>query len=245
MNIYPAIDILNGKAVRLLQGRAEDATVYGDPLEMAHRWISAGATWLHIVDLDGAFEGDPKNRGIVRHIARSFPETQIQLGGGIRGMEVLEDAFDAGVARAVLGTSLVNNWEFAGEALRRYRDRIVLGIDARDSLVKVAGWAEETYIDAISLAHRMEEDFGAERVIYTDISRDGALTGHNIEATRAMIRGTGLQVIASGGVATIDDLRALAALREPRLDGVIVGKALYEGHIAIEDALSAAPPRTS
>jgi phosphoribosylformimino-5-aminoimidazole carboxamide ribotide isomerase len=238
MNIYPAIDILNGKAVRLLQGKAENATVYGDPVEMAHRWIAAGATWLHIVDLDGAFEGDPRNRGIVRRIAQTFPEVHVQLGGGIRSMEALEEVFDAGVARAVLGTSLVTDTTFAGEALRKYPDRVVMGIDARDSLVKVAGWAEETYIDAISLAQRLAEDFGARMVIYTDIARDGALTGHNIEATRAMIQGTNLEVIASGGVATIDDLYALSNLYEPRLNGVIVGKALYEGRIAIEEALA-------
>jgi phosphoribosylformimino-5-aminoimidazole carboxamide ribotide isomerase len=245
MIVYPAIDILNGKAVRLLQGRAEDATVYGEPVEMAHRWVSAGASWIHIVDLDGAFEGDPRNRGIVRHIASSFPEVQIQLGGGIRDMESLEDVLEAGVARAVLGTSLVTQPAFAGEALRRYRDRIALGIDARNSLVKVAGWAEETYIEAISLARRLEQDFGAKIVIYTDISRDGALTGHNVEATRAMIQGTGLQVIASGGVAALEDLQALAELREPRLNGVIVGKALYEGRMSIEEALAVGPHKTS
>jgi phosphoribosylformimino-5-aminoimidazole carboxamide ribotide isomerase len=244
MTVYPAIDILNGKAVRLLQGRAEDATVYGDPLEMAHRWISAGASWLHIVDLDGAFDGEPRNREIVRRIAGSFPQARIQLGGGIRDMESLEDVFESGVTRAVLGTSLVAQPAFAGEALRRYGDRVVLGIDARDSMVKVAGWAEETFIDAISLARRLEVDFGAKMVIYTDISRDGALTGHNVEATRAMIQGTGLHVIASGGVATLNDLHALAELREPRLDGVIVGKALYEGHIVIEEALAIGPRKS-
>src|SRR5688572_3657903 len=238
MNIYPAVDILNGQAVRLRQGRKEDVTVYGLPLEMAQRWKRAGAEWLHVVDLDGAFEGSPRNHASIAEIAANMPQLKIQVGGGMRSMSALEQAFAAGVWRAVLGTSAVNDAGFVKEALKRYGERIAIGIDARDGIARVSGWTEDSKVNAVELARRIEGE-GAKRVIYTDIARDGVLVGPNIPALQQMINGTGLEVIASGGVSIIDDVRALHEMREPRLDGVIIGKALYEGVVRLEDALRA------
>jgi len=238
MNIYPAVDILNGQAVRLRQGRKEDVTVYGRPLEMAQRWARAGAEWLHVVDLDGALEGSPRNHASIAEIAAAIPVLKLQIGGGMRSMQALDQAFQAGVRRAVLGTSAVTDSAFVKEALKRWGDRIAIGIDARDGIAKVSGWTEDSKVGAIELARRLE-GAGATRVIYTDISRDGVLVGPNIPALRQMIDGTGLQVIASGGVSQIDDVRALSEIKVPRLEGVIIGKALYEGHVSLEDALQA------
>jgi len=236
MNIYPAVDILKGQAVRLKQGRADDVTVYGQPLEMAQRWFNAGAQWLHVVDLDGAFGGAPANHDIVAQIARALPKLRVQVGGGIRSMSVIESLFEAGVQRAVLGTSAVNDPKFTSEALKRYGDRIAIGIDARDGIARVSGWTETSQISAIDLARKLEQE-GARLVIYTDISRDGVLVGPNTESLKQMIDGTGLNVIASGGVSKLEDVRTLAAIRHSRLDGVIIGKALYEQLLTLEEAL--------
>jgi len=236
MNIYPAVDILKGKAVRLKQGRADDVTIYGQPLEMAQRWFKAGAQWLHVVDLDGAFGGAPANHDIIAQIARYLPKLRVQVGGGIRSMAVIESLFAAGVQRAVLGTSAVNDPKFTGEALKRYGDRIAIGIDARDGIARVSGWTETSKIGAIDLARKLEQE-GARLVIYTDISRDGVLVGPNTESLKQMIDGTSLNVIASGGVSKLEDVRTLAAVRHSRLDGVIIGKALYEQLLTLEEAL--------
>jgi phosphoribosylformimino-5-aminoimidazole carboxamide ribotide isomerase len=236
MNIYPAVDILKGKAVRLKQGRADDVTIYGQPLEMAERWFNAGAQWLHVVDLDGAFGGAPANHDIIAQISRAFPKLRVQVGGGIRSMAVIENLFAAGVQRAVLGTSAVNDPSFTGEALKRYGDRIAIGIDARDGIARVSGWTETSQIGAIDLARKLEQE-GARIVIYTDISRDGVLVGPNTESLKQMIDGTGLNVIASGGVSKLEDVRTLAAIRHSRLDGVIIGKALYEQLLTLEEVL--------
>lgn len=236
MKIYPAVDILNGQAVRLRQGRKEDVTVYGRPVDMARRWVDAGSEWLHVVDLDGAFEGKPRNQAQIAEIASSFPNLKIQVGGGLRDMAALESVFKAGVRRAVLGTSIVTDSAFATEALQTWKDRIAIGIDARDGVAKVSGWTEDSKVGAIDLARRLE-DQGARLVIYTDISRDGVLVGPNIPALKQMIDGTGLNVIASGGVSKIEDVRALSEVKHARLDGVIIGKALYEGLVDLEDAL--------
>jgi len=236
MNIYPAVDILKGKAVRLKQGRADDVTVYGQPMEMAQRWFDAGAQWLHVVDLDGAFGGAPANHDIIGQIALALPKLRIQVGGGIRSMAVIENLFAAGVQRAVLGTSAVNDPRFTSEALNHYGDRIAIGIDARDGIARVSGWTEASQIGAIELARKLEQE-GARLVIYTDISRDGVLVGPNTESLKQMIDATGLNVIASGGVSKLEDVRTLTAIRHPRLDGVIIGKALYEQLLTLEEAL--------
>ncbi len=240
MRIYPAIDILGGKAVRLKQGRADDATVYGDPMEMAEKWAGLGAEWLHIVDLDGAFEGVPKNIEVLKAMSRSIGKSvNIQTGGGIRNMATIGTLLDAGVQRVVLGTSAVNDQNFVREALAQYPRQVAIGIDARDGKAKVSGWTVDSSIDSIDLARQLEA-MGAELVIYTDISRDGVLVGPNVEATLAMIENTGLSVIASGGVSSIDDIRQLGGIAHPRLDGVIIGKALYEGRFQLEEALACA-----
>jgi phosphoribosylformimino-5-aminoimidazole carboxamide ribotide isomerase len=236
MNIYPAVDILGAQAVRLRQGRKEDVTVYGRPVEMAQRWASAGAEWLHVVDLDGAFEGSPRNHASIAEIAAAVPQLKIQVGGGIRNMSSLESVFAVGVRRAILGTSAVTDAHFVKEALQRWGDRIAIGIDARDGVAKVSGWTEDSRIGAVDLARRLESD-GARCVIYTDISRDGVLVGPNVASLRQMIESTNLKVIASGGVSKIDDVRTLSDMKEERLDGVIIGKALYEGLLRLEDAL--------
>ena len=236
MKIYPAVDILNGQAVRLRQGRKEDVTVYGRPVEMARRWVEAGAEWLHVVDLDGAFEGKPRNHGAIVEIAAAFPGLKIQVGGGLRDMTTLQNLFKAGIRRAVLGTSIVTDSAFATEALQTWKDQIAIGIDARDGVAKVAGWTEDSKVGAIDLARRLE-DQGARLVIYTDISRDGVLVGPNLPALKQMIDGTGLHVIASGGVSKIDDVRTLSEIKHSRLDGVIIGKALYEGLVDLREAL--------
>ena len=238
MRIYPAVDILNGQAVRLRQGRKEDVTVYGSPIEMARRWVEAGTEWLHVVDLDGAFEGEPRNHQRIAEIAAAFPSLKIQVGGGLRDMAALDRVFAAGVSRAVLGTSIVTDPAFATAALQTWKERIAVGIDARDGVAKVAGWTADSKVGAIELARRLE-DQGASLVIYTDISRDGVLVGPNIPALRQMLDGTTLQVIASGGVSKESDLTALAEVEHPRLDGVIVGKALYEGLVNLGEALKA------
>jgi phosphoribosylformimino-5-aminoimidazole carboxamide ribotide isomerase len=236
MTIYPAVDILNGKAVRLRQGRKEDVTVYGRPVDMACRWADAGAEWLHVVDLDGAFEGAPRNQASIAEIVAACPKLKIQVGGGLRDMTALDSVFASGVRRAVLGTSAVTDPAFAAQALQTWKDRVAVGIDARDGMAKVSGWTADSKVGAIELARRLE-DQGATLVIYTDISRDGVLVGPNIPALQEMINGTGLRVIASGGVSKQADITALGEIRHPRLDGVIVGKALYEGLVNLEDAL--------
>ena len=237
MKIYPAIDILSGKAVRLKQGRKSDATIYGDPLEMATKWVSKGAEWLHVVDLDGAFQGKPKNLDLLREMAAAVPLAKIQVGGGVRSMQVVESLLDAGIQRVVLGTAAVQDQAFVKQALSDRTHNIAIGIDAREGNVQVAGWTEDSHIDAIDLARRLQ-DLGARLVVYTDIARDGVLEGPNVEATKEMLEFTDLSMIASGGVSSIADVRKIAELDHWRLDGVIIGKALYEGHVKIEEALA-------
>jgi len=237
MKIYPAIDILGGKAVRLKQGRKAEATVYGDPLEMAAKWVGKGAEWLHVVDLDGAFLGKLNNLDLLREMALSVPTAKIQVGGGIRSMSVVNSLLDAGLQRVVLGTAAVQDPDFVKEALRDHPHNIAIGIDALDGNVQVSGWTENSKIGAIALAKRLQ-DLGARLLIYTDISRDGVLEGPNVPATREMLDNTDLSVIASGGVSAIADVQRLAELDHWRLDGVIIGKALYEGLIQIEEALA-------
>ena len=237
MTIYPAIDILGGKAVRLTQGRASEATVYGEPLEMAARWVGKGAEWLHVVDLDGAFEGRSQHLDILRDMAASVPMAKIQVGGGVRSMSVIENLLDAGIQRVVLGTAAVQDPDFVKQALAERTHNIAVGIDARNGMVQVAGWTQDSHINAIELARRLE-GLGARIVIYTDIARDGVLEGPNIEATKEMLESTSLSVIASGGVSSIADVRHLSELDHWHFDGVIIGKALYEGRIQIEEALT-------
>jgi phosphoribosylformimino-5-aminoimidazole carboxamide ribotide isomerase len=234
--IFPAIDILDGKVVRLRQGRLDAVTVYNDdPVDQAKRWIDEGAEWLHVVDLDGAVLGEPANLEIVERIAALG--VPVQLGGGLRSMEVLERVVNAGVKRMVLGTTLVSKPAFVAEACDAYGSAIVAGIDARDGKVAIQGWREGTEYGVLELVRDLEL-LGVKRLAYTDIARDGMQTGVNYGAYRALTGQTLLPITASGGVSTLDDIRDLYALG-PQLEGVIIGRALYEGSLKLTDAVRA------
>lgn len=233
MIIYPAIDMKDGRCVRLLQGRAEDVTDYGDPCEVARRWAQAGARWIHLVDLDGAFSGQGKNREVIAHIAQK-QSVPVQLGGGIRTMADVEDRLErVGVSRVILGTAAVENPRLVKEACRAYPGRVAVGIDARDGFVAVRGWTERSDVPALELARRVR-DAGVETVVYTDISKDGMMQGPSIEQTARMVRESGLRVIGSGGVSSLADI---GALKEVGCAGVITGKALYSGAFTLAQAL--------
>ncbi len=237
MLVIPAIDLKEGRCVRLLQGRPDAVTEYSDnPAEVALRWQSLGARLIHVVDLDGAFTGFQKNLEGIRQIRKAV-SIDIEVGGGIRDMERIEMLLGIGINRVILGTVAIERPELVKEACRRFPQRIVAGIDARDGLVAVKGWVEITGIKAKELALRMQE-FGVWGIIYTDISRDGMLTGPNIEATRQMVESLSIPVIASGGVSSIDDIKRLREIKG--LYGVITGKALYSGAIDLREAIEIA-----
>jgi len=236
--VYPAIDLRGGKVVRLKEGDPARMTSYGDdPAEMARRWLSAGAGWLHVVNLDGAFgEGDRANRDALQKIlkvAREF-DVRVQFGGGMRSLDAIDDVLKLGVSRAVLGTIAIERPDVVADALTRFgAERIAVGIDARDGLVHTRGWKDDSGISAADLALQMRT-LGLRTVIFTDIRRDGLGSGLNIAATRELADASGLDVIASGGVHTIDDV---VAAKEAGLAGTIIGRALYEGTIEFEKAL--------
>ncbi|MBL8659874.1 MAG: 1-(5-phosphoribosyl)-5-[(5-phosphoribosylamino)methylideneamino]imidazole-4-carboxamide isomerase [Rhodospirillales bacterium] len=231
MIFYPAIDLKDGACVRLLRGEMATATVFNaDPAAQARAFAAAGCQWLHVVDLNGAFAGKPINAAAVAEIVRAI-DIPVQLGGGIREMATIERWLENGVSRVVLGTVAVRNPALVGAACRAFPGRIAVGIDARDGEAAVAGWSEPGGISALDLARRFEDD-GVAAIIYTDISRDGALSGPNVEATLAMARAVRPPVIASGGISAMDDLRALkAASTQGDIAGVICGRALYDGRI--------------
>lgn len=237
MNLYPAIDIFQGNAVQLRQGRREDVTVYGKPVDMAERWTRAGARWLHIVDLDGAFEGRPQNSATIERIRAHCPNVRIQTGGGIRDMPAVERLIHAGADRVILGTAAVQDPRLLGQALDRFGERIAVGIDARDQVVRLDGWTRSATATAIEVAQQMEKA-GVRLIIYTDISRDGELRGINVDANRRMLEATGVRFIASGGISGMEDLTRLGELAHPRLEGAIIGTALYEGKLDLEQALA-------
>ena len=232
MQIYPAIDIKDGRAVRLRQGLAADVTDYGTPAEAAMDWKTQGATYLHVVDLDGAFEGKGRNLPLVAEIVRETG-LPVELGGGIRTMEDIEARLSLGVARVILGTVALTDPDLVRRACASYPGRIACGIDAKDGRVAVRGWVEASDVDPVDLALRMK-DAGVLDVIYTDIRRDGMQTGPNVEATAELVRRTGLRVIGSGGVGKIQDLYDL---RDAGCAGAIVGKALYNGNFTLAQAL--------
>ena len=235
--IIPAIDIRGGKCVRLMQGDYARETVYGDdPLEMARRWESEGATRLHIVDLDGARDGAGANFEAIKSIAQTL-KIPVQVGGGIRSFDALDALLDAGVQRCVLGTVLAKNQNFAEEAFAIYADAVIAGIDARDGKIAVEGWQESSQVDAVRFAAYMEE-LGAMRIIFTDIARDGMLTGPNTGALTSLCEAVSIPVIASGGVQNEADVAQLRAI--DGVEGVISGKALYEGTTTLRALLGAA-----
>ncbi|MCL0063027.1 1-(5-phosphoribosyl)-5-[(5-phosphoribosylamino)methylideneamino]imidazole-4-carboxamide isomerase [Peptococcaceae bacterium] len=237
MIIFPAIDLKDGKCVRLVEGKLDKKTIYTDkPEEAALHWQSLGAEFLHIVDLDGAFEGAPKNLSVIEKILAAI-KIPVQIGGGIRTLDTVKLLLDLGIKRVILGTAAVSEPNLVKEAIEKFgSDRIVLGIDARNGCVAVKGWAEESDIDAKELALNMKK-IGIERIVFTDIKRDGTLKGPNIEATKEMALATGLKVIASGGVSSIDDLKKLKEIEQYGVEGVIVGQALYKGAIDLKEAL--------
>lgn len=238
MRIYPAIDLKGGQVVRLKQGRADDATVYyDDPLTPAREFLAAGAEWIHVVDLDGAFEGAGANLNLVEQIAGLG--LKVQLGGGLRTTASIQTAFDAGVTRAILGTIAAKDPAYAGEMAARFGDRIACGMDAREGKVAIRGWVETTSLDALELA-RYWCQVGVKTIIYTDIATDGMLTGPNYAAQATLLKHVTCNVIASGGVAQPADLTKFRQLatQHPNLDGVIVGKALYEKRIDLKEELA-------
>ncbi|MDZ4180315.1 MAG: 1-(5-phosphoribosyl)-5-[(5-phosphoribosylamino)methylideneamino]imidazole-4-carboxamide isomerase [Coriobacteriia bacterium] len=237
MKILPAIDILDGKAVRLYQGHLDSVKVYNDdPVEQARIWADQGAEWLHVVDLDGAVLGRPANAAIIERIVKAI-DVPVQTGGGVRSMETLERLCDAGVSRVVLGTALVTQPELVSEACARFPG-IVAGIDARDGKVAIEGWKQGTERGVLELIRELEL-LGVNRVAYTDISRDGTQEGVNYGAYRALVDQVDIPIIASGGVATIDDIRDLVSIGD-RIEGVIVGTALYERNFTLAEAIAAA-----
>jgi phosphoribosylformimino-5-aminoimidazole carboxamide ribotide isomerase len=239
MIIFPAIDIKDGLCVRLMQGDPERVTVYGrDPVVVARRWEQEGARWLHVVDLDGAFSQTPKNREVIASIVKAVT-IPVQVGGGLRRLETIEDYLGLGVERVIMGTAALREPELLGEACRRFPRRVALGIDARSGQVAIEGWKETTGTDAISLV-RSFGDLELAAVIYTDIHRDGMQFGVNVEATRDLLEATHFPLIASGGVATLKDIEALLPLIPLGLLGVITGRAIYDGTLVLRDALTLA-----
>ena len=236
MIIFPAIDLKDGKCVRLLQGKAEDVTVYSDdPVAMAMHWQEQGGQFLHVVDLDGAFSGEPKNWKWVARIRSAVP-IPIQLGGGLRTLDQIRDALELGVDRVVLGTKATSE-RFLQEVLREFgAEKLVVGIDARDGRVAVSGWTKQTSLSAIDFAKKVFE-LGVFRMVFTDINTDGMLVGPPLDSIRRLCSAVGCSVIASGGVSTLEDIRKLRGLELPNLEGVIVGKALYEKKFTLREAL--------
>ncbi|WP_269618485.1 1-(5-phosphoribosyl)-5-[(5-phosphoribosylamino)methylideneamino]imidazole-4-carboxamide isomerase [Zhongshania sp. BJYM1] len=236
MLIIPAIDLKDGQCVRLRQGEMGDSTVYGnDPVEMAARWVAAGGRRLHLVDLNGAFEGKPVNGEAVTAIAKAYPDLPIQIGGGIRSLDTIEQYLDAGVNYVIIGTKAVKEPKFVAEACKAFPGSVIVGLDAKDGLVATDGWAEVSTLLATELAKRFEQD-GVSSIVYTDISRDGMMQGVNVDATVAMAKASGLPVIASGGVTNMDDIRALNAVAEAGILGAITGRAIYEGELDLAEA---------
>ena len=245
MIIYPAIDLRRGRCVRLSQGRRDKETVYGqDPIPVAMRWEREGAEWLHVVNLDGAFadEGQPgqalpQNLEALRAIVETV-STPVQFGGGLRSWDAVARAFELGVARVILGTAAVENPELLARALDRYGpEHVAVGVDARDGIVVTHGWEKRSQVDAVELGKRMRE-IGVRRIVYTDVARDGMLSGVNVEATVRLAGETGLGVIASGGVSDLLDIERLR--RGQGIEGAIIGRALYTGDIRLAEAIAAA-----
>jgi phosphoribosylformimino-5-aminoimidazole carboxamide ribotide isomerase len=239
MIIIPAVDIKNGRCVRLVQGRKEDETVFSDdPAAMAEKWAHAGAELIHVVDLDGAFEKSPQNIDVIKKILDTV-ETPIQLGGGIRNEQTVRKYLDMGVKRVIIGTEAIKNPEWVEQTAKNFPDGIVVGIDARNGFVAIEGWTESTRIQAVDLARRFE-NCGVAAVNFTDIHRDGMQTGPNLEETRRLAEAIDIPVVASGGVSTIKDIQNLLPLETVGVVGVITGKALYSGSLDFEEALSLA-----
>jgi len=236
MLIIPAIDLKDGKCVRLKQGRMEDDTVFSDdPVAMARRWVDAGGRRLHLVDLNGAFEGKPVNGDIVRAIARAFPAMPIQIGGGIRSLDTIQAYLDAGVTYAIIGTKAVKEPQFVKDACKAFPGHVIVGIDAKNGMVATDDWADVSSVRAVDLAKQFRSD-GVVAIVYTDIARDGMMQGVNVEETARLARDSGLPVIASGGITNLDDIHRLKAAAHDGIVGAITGRAIYEGTLDLRAA---------
>jgi phosphoribosylformimino-5-aminoimidazole carboxamide ribotide isomerase len=242
VTVYPAIDLRGGRCVRLVEGDFARETVYGDdPVAMARRWQDAGARWLHVVDLDGARAGAPLQADAIARICAAVG-MRVQVGGGLRDEDAVRAVLDAGAARAIVGTVAVRDPALCARLCAAFPGRIVVGIDARDGVVRVSGWEEGSSVAATALAAAVAAA-GAAAIVYTDIRRDGTGRGPNVEETAAVARAAGIPVIASGGVGSLDDVRAVAARAGDGIEGVIVGRALYTGAVDLRDALAVAEGR--
>lgn len=236
MLLIPAIDLKEGKCVRLRQGRMEDSTVFSDdPVAIATQWVEQGARRLHLVDLDGAFAGKPMNMGVIEAIARAHPDVPIQVGGGIRDEDTVQAYLDAGVQYTIIGTKAVSAPHFVNDLCLEFPGHIIVGLDAKDGKVAIDGWSKLSHHDVIDLAQHFESD-GVAAIVYTDISRDGMMQGVNVDATRRLAEAIHIPVIASGGVTNIDDIRALCETGEEGIQGAILGRALYEGTLDLAEA---------
>lgn len=236
MLIIPAIDLKAGQCVRLRQGLMDQSTVFSDdPVAMAQQWVDKGARRLHLVDLDGAFEGKPVNGEVVTAIARRFPDLPIQIGGGIRSIETIEHYLEAGVNYVIIGTKAVNEPDFVTDVCKRFPGHIIVGLDAKEGMVATDGWAEVSTVRATDLAQRFAGD-GVDAIVYTDIARDGMMGGVNVEATVEMAQASPIPVIASGGVSRLEDIKALQAQAQHGILGAITGRAIYEGTLDIAEA---------
>lgn len=235
MHLFPAIDLRDGRVVRLAQGDYDRQTTYsGDALELANRFADSGASWLHVVDLDGARSGSMTHLPIIQQICAA-KRLKVEVGGGVRSEDVIDRLLAAGVERVILGTAALQHWDWFESLMKNpaYRGRLVLGLDARDGLLAVSGWREQTEVTAVEIARRVS-NWPLAAIVYTDIATDGMMQGPNLEATRAIATATSVPVIASGGVGTLGHLRALRALP---LQGVIVGRAIYEGAFTVEEGV--------
>jgi phosphoribosylformimino-5-aminoimidazole carboxamide ribotide isomerase len=236
MLIIPAIDLKDGRCVRLRQGRMEDETVFGDdPVEVARRWVDAGARRLHMVDLNGAFEGKPVNAKAIRAVAEAFQELPIQVGGGIRDEETVQTYLDAGVQFVIIGTKAVSAPHFINDLCVEFPGHIIVGLDARDGKVAIDGWSKLSNHSVIDMAQRFEQD-GVEAIVFTDIGRDGMMSGVNVDSTVQLARAIHIPVIASGGITGIEDIRALCGVYDEGIMGAITGRALYEGSLDLAAA---------
>ncbi len=229
MILIPAIDLKDGQCVRLRQGRMEDDTVFSNnPVEMAGRWYDAGARRLHLVDLNGAFEGKPVNGEIIQEITKTYPDLPVEIGGGIRTVETVEAYLEAGMAYVIIGTKAVENPDFVTELCKQFSGNIIVGLDAMDGKVAIKGWAEVSDVDLFDLSRRFEGD-GVDAIIYTDISRDGMMQGANVENTTKLAQAINIPVIASGGIHDLGDVEAICKVAHYGISGAITGRAIYEG----------------
>ncbi|HFD86159.1 MAG TPA: 1-(5-phosphoribosyl)-5-[(5-phosphoribosylamino)methylideneamino]imidazole-4-carboxamide isomerase [Gammaproteobacteria bacterium] len=236
MELIPAIDLKEGQCVRLRQGRMDDTTVFSDdPVSMAGRWVDAGATRLHLVDLDGAFAGSPINHTVIEKICKAFPDLPIQVGGGIRSAETVKSYLDDGVSYTIIGTKAVNEPEFIAGLCQQFPGHIIVGLDAKNGMVATEGWSKMSDHGLIDMAKRFEND-GVASIIYTDISKDGMMQGASVDSTVKLAEAINIPVIASGGVSTLEDIEALCKVQGSGIEGAIIGRALYEGTIDLAEA---------